>query len=38
VHHQPVSEGGAEVVLISPSETPNTGDSPGELTAERRVV
>jgi len=38
VHHQPVSEAGAEVVLISPTETPNTGDSPGELTAERRVV
>jgi mannose-6-phosphate isomerase-like protein (cupin superfamily) len=38
VHHQPVSEAGAEVVLISPTETPNTGDSPGELTAERRLV
>jgi mannose-6-phosphate isomerase-like protein (cupin superfamily) len=38
VHHQPVSEGSAEVVLISPTETPNTGDSPGELTAERRLV
>ena len=38
VHHQPVSEGGAEVVLISPTETPNTGDSPGDLTAERRLV
>jgi mannose-6-phosphate isomerase-like protein (cupin superfamily) len=38
VQHQPVSEGGAEVLLISPTETPNTGDSPGELTAERRVV
>ena len=38
VHHQPVSEDGAEVVLISPTETPNTGDSPGELTAERRLV
>ena len=38
VHHQPVSEAGAEVVLISPTETPNTGDSPGELTAERRVI
>ena len=38
VHHQPVSPDGAEVVLISPTETPNTGDSPGELTAERRVI
>ena len=38
VHHQPVSVDGAEVLLISPTETPNTGDSPGELTAERRLV
>ena len=38
VHHQPVSLDGAEVVLISPTETPNTGDSPGALTAERRLV
>ena len=38
VHHQPVSTDGAEVVLISPTETPNTGDSPGALTAERRVI
>ena len=36
--HQPVSEGGAEVLLVEPSATVNTGDSPGELTAERRVV
>ena len=38
VHHQPVSQGGAEVILISPTETANTGDSPGRLTAERRLV
>jgi len=38
VHHQPVSPDGAEVVLIEPSSTVNTGDNPGELTAERRVV
>ena len=38
VRHQPVSVDGAEVVLIEPSETVNTGDNPGELTAERRLV
>ncbi len=36
VHHQPVSVDGAEVVLIEPSTTVNTGDTPSELTAERR--
>ncbi|NYJ06515.1 cupin domain-containing protein [Petropleomorpha daqingensis] len=36
--HQPVSPDGAEVVLVEPSETVNTGDNPGALTAERRVV
>lgn len=38
VHHQPVSPDGAEVVLIEPSSTVNTGDTPNDLTAERRVV
>lgn len=38
LHHQPVSADGADVVLIEPSATVNTGDSPGELTARRRVV
>ena len=38
VHHQPVSEDGAEVLLVEPSVTVNTGDTPSELTAERRVV
>jgi len=38
VQHQPVSADGAEVVLIEPSATVNTGDTPSELTAERRVV
>jgi mannose-6-phosphate isomerase-like protein (cupin superfamily) len=38
VPHQPVSVAGAEVVLIEPSETMNTGDTPSHLTAERRVV
>jgi mannose-6-phosphate isomerase-like protein (cupin superfamily) len=36
--HQPVSPAGADVLLLEPSETVNTGDTPGELTAERRVV
>lgn len=38
VQHQPVSPGGAEVLLVEPSATVNTGDNPGPLTAERRVV
>ena len=38
VAHQPVSVDGAEVVLIEPSATVNTGDTPSGLTAERRVV
>jgi mannose-6-phosphate isomerase-like protein (cupin superfamily) len=38
VPHQPVSPEGAEVLLIEPSATVNTGDNPGELTADRRVV
>lgn len=37
VPHQPVSVGGADVVLIEPSETVNTGDTPSGLTAARRV-
>ena len=36
--HQPYSEHGAEVLLVEPSATVNTGDSPSELTAERRTV
>jgi mannose-6-phosphate isomerase-like protein (cupin superfamily) len=38
VQHQPVSSEGAEVLLIEPSATVNTGDTPSELTAERRLV
>lgn len=38
VAHQPVSEAGAEALLVEPSATVNTGDSPGEMTAERRLV
>jgi mannose-6-phosphate isomerase-like protein (cupin superfamily) len=36
--HQPVSADGAEVMLIEPSSTVNTGDTPSEFTRERRVV
>ena len=36
--HQPVSREGAEVLLIEPSATVNTGDTPSELTADRRFV
>ena len=36
VPHQPVSSEGAEVLLLEPSATVNTGDNPGGLTAERR--
>jgi mannose-6-phosphate isomerase-like protein (cupin superfamily) len=36
--HYPVSADGAEVLLLEPSTTINTGDTPSELTAERRVV
>jgi mannose-6-phosphate isomerase-like protein (cupin superfamily) len=36
--HQPVSAAGAEVLLIEPSDTVNTGDSPGERTAPRRLL
>ena len=35
--HQPFSAEGAEVLLVEPSLTVNTGDTPGRLTADRRV-
>ena len=38
VQHQPVSADGAEVLLIEPSDTVNTGDTPSELTAQRRLA
>lgn len=38
VQHQPVSRDGADVVLIEPSATVNTGDTPGPLTVERHVI
>jgi mannose-6-phosphate isomerase-like protein (cupin superfamily) len=36
--HQPYSAEGADLLLLEPSATVNTGDTPSELTAERRVV
>jgi mannose-6-phosphate isomerase-like protein (cupin superfamily) len=36
--HQPHSPDGAQVLLIEPSATVNTGDTPSKLTAERTVV
>lgn len=38
VAHQPTSADGAEVLLVEPSATVNTGDTPSHLTARRRVV
>jgi mannose-6-phosphate isomerase-like protein (cupin superfamily) len=37
VPHQPVSVDGAEVLLVEPSSTVNTGDTPSPLTAPRRI-
>ena len=36
--HQPCSADGAEALLIEPSDTVNTGDSPSHLTALRTVM
>lgn len=36
--HQPFSEHGADVLLVEPSDTVNTGDTPGKLTAARRTT
>ena len=36
--HQPHSPDGAQVLLIEPRATVNTGDTPSELTAERTVL
>ena len=38
VYHQPVSIQGAEVLLIEPRDTVNTGDTPSTLTADRRLA
>jgi mannose-6-phosphate isomerase-like protein (cupin superfamily) len=38
VQHQPTSVDGAEVVLIEPSDTVNTGDTPSELTTTPLIV
>jgi mannose-6-phosphate isomerase-like protein (cupin superfamily) len=35
--HQPFAPDGADVLLLEPSATVNTGDAPGQLTAPRRV-
>ena len=36
--HQPHANGETTLLLFEPSGTVNTGDTPGALTAERRVV
>ena len=36
--HQPCADIETTVLLFEPSETVNTGDTPSELTADRRVV
>jgi mannose-6-phosphate isomerase-like protein (cupin superfamily) len=36
--HQPVAEMETHVLLFEPTTTVNTGDTPGALTAERRLV
>lgn len=38
VEHRPVSDEGAEVLLIEPKGTVNTGDAGGPLTAEKRRI
>jgi hypothetical protein len=38
VYHQPTSIDGAEVLLIEPSDTVNTGDAPSEMTTDRRLA
>ncbi len=38
VPHRPVSAEGAECLLIEPSATVNTGDTPSDLTAARRLA
>jgi mannose-6-phosphate isomerase-like protein (cupin superfamily) len=38
LHHQPVANDGAEVLLFEPSSTVNTGDAPSELTADRTTI
>lgn len=38
VRHQPVAADETRILLIEPSATVNTGDTPSDLTAERRTV
>ncbi len=36
--HQPVAESETTLLLFEPSEAVDTGDTPSDLTAERRVI
>lgn len=36
--HQPVSADGVEVLPLEPTATVNTGDTPSDLTAQRRTT
>lgn len=36
--HQPYAESETRLLLFEPSDTSNTGDTPSELTAERRLI
>lgn len=38
VRHQPWSPDGAQVLLVEPGATVNTGDSPSHLTADRQLA
>jgi mannose-6-phosphate isomerase-like protein (cupin superfamily) len=38
VHHQPISNDGAESCSSSPATPSTPGDTPGELTADRRLA
>jgi mannose-6-phosphate isomerase-like protein (cupin superfamily) len=38
LYHRPISDDGAEVLLFEPSSTVNTGDTPSELTAVRKMA
>ncbi len=38
VAHQPFSAAGASALLLEPSDTVNTGDSPSDRTAQRRSL
>lgn len=38
VYHQPTSAQGAEVLLVEPSDTVNTGNTPSRMTTPRRLA